>query len=40
MITSSGINGDARLATAAKGELMLAAMAQDIVDFLEVFAAL
>jgi creatinine amidohydrolase len=40
MITSSGINGDAILATAAKGELMLAAMAQDIVDFLEALAAL
>ena len=40
MLTSSGINGDATLATAAKGELMLAAMAQDIVDFLEAFAAL
>ncbi len=34
MMTSSGISGDATLATAAKGELMLAAMVQDIVDFL------
>ena len=40
MMTSSGISGDATLATAAKGELMLAAMVQDIVDFLEAFAAL
>ena len=40
MLTSSGINGDATLATAAKGELILAAMAQDIIDFLEAFAAL
>ena len=40
MITSSGTNGDATLAMAAKRELMLAAMAQDIIDFLEAFAAL
>jgi creatinine amidohydrolase/Fe(II)-dependent formamide hydrolase-like protein len=40
MMTSSGISGDGTLATAAKGELMLAAKVQDIVDFLEAFAAL
>lgn len=35
MTTQSGINGDATLATAEKGEKVLAAMAQDIIAFLE-----
>lgn len=38
MTTPSGVNGDATLATAEKGEKVLAAMAQDIVTFLEHFA--
>jgi creatinine amidohydrolase len=40
MGTSSGVNGDPTLATAAKGERVLAAMAQDIIGFLHEFAAL
>jgi len=36
--TPSGVNGDPTLATAAKGERVLAAMAQDIVTFLHDFA--
>ena len=40
MLTKSGVNGDPTLATAEKGELVLAAMAQDIIDFLEEFAKL
>ncbi len=38
MTTKSGINGDATLATRAKGEKLLAAMAQDIIDFVVEFA--
>jgi creatinine amidohydrolase len=38
--TPSGVNGDPTLATAAKGERVLAAMAQDIVVFLHDFAAM
>ncbi|MCB9138548.1 MAG: creatininase family protein [Caldilineaceae bacterium] len=38
MRTKSGINGDATLATAEKGEKILAAMAQDMITFLEHFA--
>ncbi|MBN1965270.1 MAG: creatininase family protein [Anaerolineae bacterium] len=37
MRTPHGINGDATLATVAKGEKALAAMAQDIVTFVEHF---
>ena len=37
MTTRSGINGDATLATREKGEALLAAMAQDILTFLEHF---
>ena len=40
MLTKSGVNGDPTLATREKGELVLTAMAQDIVDFLEEFAKL
>ncbi|MBN1965269.1 MAG: creatininase family protein, partial [Anaerolineae bacterium] len=40
MDTTHGINGDATLATREKGELSLAAMAQDIITFVEHFAAL
>jgi creatinine amidohydrolase len=40
MLTHSGVNGDSTLATAAKGEQVLAAMAQDIIVFLRDFAAL
>jgi creatinine amidohydrolase len=39
MRTESGVNGDATLARPAKGETMLAAMTQEIVDFLNEFAA-
>lgn len=39
MTTQSGINGDATLATAEKGEQSLAAMAQDIITFITHFAA-
>jgi creatinine amidohydrolase len=39
MTSQSGINGDARLATHEKGEKVLTAMAQDIIDFLEHFIA-
>ena len=38
MDTPSGVNGDPTLATAAKGERVLAAMTQDIVTFLRDFA--
>jgi creatinine amidohydrolase len=38
--TPSGVNGDPTLATAAKGERVLAAMAQDILAFLRDFAEL
>ncbi|HEX5688361.1 MAG TPA: hypothetical protein VFX76_00065, partial [Roseiflexaceae bacterium] len=38
MLTASGVNGDPTLATAAKGEQVLAAMAQDIIDFVGEFA--
>lgn len=38
MTTQSGINGDATLAKRDKGEKMLAAMAQDIIDFCNEFA--
>lgn len=38
MRTPNGINGDASLATREKGEIALAAMAADIVTFLEAFA--
>ncbi len=38
MDTKSGINGDATLATAKKGELALAAKARDIITFIEHFA--
>ncbi|HET9222654.1 MAG TPA: creatininase family protein [Roseiflexaceae bacterium] len=38
METPSGVNGDPTLATAAKGERVLAAMTQDIVTFLRDFA--
>lgn len=37
MRTPNGINGDATLATVAKGEKALAAMAQDIITFVEHF---
>ena len=37
MGTPNGINGDATLATVAKGEMALAAMAQDIITFVEHF---
>lgn len=37
MRTPNGINGDATLATAEKGEQALAAMAQDIITFVENF---
>ena len=37
MRTKSGINGDATLATREKGEKALAAMAQDIITFVEHF---
>jgi creatinine amidohydrolase len=37
MVTASGINGDATLATREKGEKLLAAMAQDIIDFVDHF---
>lgn len=40
MLTRSGVNGDPTLATAAKGERVLAAMAQDIIDFVRDFARL
>lgn len=40
MTTRSGINGDATLATAVKGEESLAAMAQDIITFVNHFAEL
>lgn len=40
MRTRSGVNGDATLATVDKGEKALAAMAQDMVTFLESFAQL
>jgi creatinine amidohydrolase len=40
MKTKSGINGDATLATAEKGEKSLAAMAQDIITFIEHFEAM
>jgi creatinine amidohydrolase len=40
METPSGVNGDPTLATAAKGERVLAAMAEDIIAFLRDFAAL
>lgn len=39
MRTARGINGDATLATVAKGEAALEAMAADIVTFLRGFAA-
>ena len=38
MGTPNGVNGDPTLATAAKGERVLAAMAQDIIAFLRDFA--
>jgi creatinine amidohydrolase len=38
MRTANGVNGDATLATAAKGERVLAAMAQDIIEFIGLFA--
>lgn len=38
MMTKSGINGDATLARKDKGEKLLAAMAQDIIDFVNEFA--
>jgi creatinine amidohydrolase len=37
LATPSGVNGDPTLATAAKGERVLAAMAEDIVAFLNDF---
>ena len=37
MRTEGGINGDATLATPAKGEQSLAGMAQDIITFAEYF---
>ena len=40
MLTPSGVNGDPTLATAVKGEQVLAAMAQDIIAFLRDFATL
>jgi creatinine amidohydrolase len=40
MLTRSGVNGDPTLATAAKGEQVLAAMAQDVITFLHDFATL
>ena len=40
MTTAGGINGDATLATPEKGEQSLAAMAQDIITFVEHFVAL
>jgi creatinine amidohydrolase len=40
MRTASGVNGDPTLATPGKGERMLAAMTQEIVDFLAEFAAM
>jgi creatinine amidohydrolase len=40
MLTKSGVNGDPTLATVEKGEQVLAAMAQDIISFLEEFARL
>jgi creatinine amidohydrolase len=38
MTTPNGVNGNATLATRAKGEQMLSAMAQDIIDFCIEFA--
>jgi creatinine amidohydrolase len=38
MTTPSGVNGDATLATVEKGAVALAAMAQDVITFLEHFA--
>lgn len=38
MSTANGINGDATLATREKGEIALAAMAADVVRFIENFA--
>ncbi len=38
MTTASGINGNATLANPEKGQKLLAAMAQDIVDFCNEFA--
>ncbi len=38
MTTKHGVNGDPTLAKREKGERLLAAMAQDIVDFLNEFA--
>ena len=38
MTTQSGINGNATLATRKKGEKLLAAMAQDIINFCNEFA--
>jgi len=40
MTTQSGVNGDPTLARPDKGEKLLAAMAQDIIDFLADFAAM
>jgi creatinine amidohydrolase len=40
MLTENGINGDATLATAEKGEQSLQAMAQDIITFLEHFISM
>ncbi len=40
MTTPHGVNGDATLATREKGEKMLSAMTQDIIDFLVEFAKL
>ncbi len=37
MTTKSGVNGDPTLATPEKGARLLAAMAQDILTFLEFF---
>ncbi len=39
MTTQSGINGDATLATVEKGEKSLKAMADDIITFIQHFAA-
>lgn len=38
METANGINGDSTLATPEKGEIILSAMADDIVNFVEEFA--
>ena len=38
MTTKSGINGNAALARREKGEKLIPAMAQDIIDFLGEFA--